>query len=390
MKSIKLLLKWLVLITALLSFGLWATGYGYILKGVSMTYLVGRSGPGIDEKDSFFNDTLFASETPYSWKHPSTKNTSTLSASQLEQLESIQTASFLVIQNERLIFEQYWSHFNKNHPTNSFSAVKSLVSLLIGIAKEDGLIVSLDERVGKYLAEFNTAGKERITIRHLLTMSSGLDWHESGANPFSDAAGAYYGSNLDQLISSLTAVDAPGKEFSYQSGNTQILGLLIEKITGMSLAKYAEKNIWKKIGAEHDAYWNLDKKEGRAKAFCCFYATPRDFAKLGQLILNKGVWNQQQIVPEKYVDSCFIPANLNCNDEPLIKYGLHWWILNYKGFDVHYARGISGQYIITIPSEKIVILRTGWERGTVDSAGHPSDIYNYINIALGLTREMNA
>ena len=390
MKKIKRLLKWLVSIIALLCLGLWATGYGYILKGVSMTYLVGRSGPGIDEKDSFFNDTVFPGENPYSWGQLSTKETIQLSATQIELLERIQTASFLVIENEHLILEQYWGGFNKDHPTNSFSAVKSLVSLLIGIAKDEGLIKSLDECVGNYLADFNANGKERITIRHLLTMSSGLDWHESGANPFSDAAGAYYGSNLDQLISRLTAVDNPGKEFSYQSGNTQILGLLLEKITGMPVAKYAEKRVWKKIGAEHNAYWNLDSKEGRAKAFCCFYATPRDFAKIGQLILNKGTWKQKQIVSEKYVDSCFIPAVIMCNEAPLSKYGLHWWILNYKGMPVHYARGISGQYIITIPSKKLIIIRTGWERGPVDNDGHPTDIYNYIDIALGLTKEINA
>lgn len=355
-----------------------------------MTYLVGRIGPGIDEKDSFYNDTVFASEKPYSWTQYPTKKKISPSASQLKLLDSIETTSFIVIRNEQLVYERYWEPFDKDHPTNSFSAVKSLVSLLIGIAQEEGLLESLDEKVGNYLDGFNSNGKEKITIRHLLTMSSGLNWHESGANPFSDAAAGYYGSDLVQLINNLSAIDTPGMEFSYQSGNTQILGLLLERATGMPIAKYAEKKIWKKIGTERDAYWNLDKKRGRAKAFCCFYATPRDFAKLGQLVLNEGAWNGHQIIPKNYLDSCFIPGKLTCNDAPLIKYGLHWWILNYKDLNIHYARGISGQYIIAVPSKKLVIVRTGWKRGPVDSDGHPSDIYNYINTALELIREIDA
>ncbi|MFT7614794.1 MAG: CubicO group peptidase (beta-lactamase class C family), partial [Parvicellaceae bacterium] len=160
--------------------------------------------------------------------------------------------------------------------------------------------------------------------------------------------------------------------------------------TGKSVPQLAEEKIWKKIGTTHDAYWNLDAENGKAKAFCCFYATPRDYAKIGQLILNKGKWRDTQVIPESYISESLSPAAIQWNGKPLTKYGLHWWILNYKGMNFTYARGIAGQYIISIPTLNIVIVRTGWQRGEVDENGHPLDIYNYIDGALELIAQLDA
>jgi len=390
MKKIGRFIKWLVIVLILVNLGLWFTGYGYILRAVTMTYFVGQGGPGIDEKESFFNDTIRSVQESVPWgEHPQLGQIS-ISDALVEKIESIQTVGFLVIKNNKLLYENYWGGFDKHHTTNSFSAVKSLVSLLIGIAVDEGRIGSIDDRVGAYLEEFNNNGKEAITIRHLLTMSSGLNWSESGANPFSNTAEAYYGKDLVGLISGLEAISPPGIEFKYQSGNTQILGFLLEAATQQTIAEYTEKTIWGKIGAEDDAYWNLDDENGRAKAFCCFYSTPRDYAKLGQLIINKGVWNGLRVVPADYIEECFIPADINDNGKPLARYGLHWWVLNYNGLDICYARGISGQYVIAIPSEGIVIVRTGWKREKVDGTGHPADIYYYIDAALELINNIHA
>jgi CubicO group peptidase (beta-lactamase class C family) len=390
MKKLFKFLKWFVLVIALICFGLWVTGYGYILRGLTMTYFVGQMAPGIDEAHSFYNDTVQASSHPEEWLEHENIKSLTLSETAVNQLEEINTVSFLVIQNNELLYERYWGGFDKEHPTNSFSAVKSLVSLLIGVAIEEGKIKSLDESVGEYLPDFAKDHKEDITIRNLLTMSSGLDWHESGANPFSHAAEAYYGTDLTALISSLNKIEEPGKEFNYQSGNTQILGFVLEAATGKSVPQLAEEKIWKKIGTTHDAYWNLDAENGKAKAFCCFYATPRDYAKIGQLILNKGKWRDTQVIPESYISESLSPAAIQWNGKPLTKYGLHWWILNYKGMNFTYARGIAGQYIISIPTLNIVIVRTGWKRGEVDENGHPLDIYNYIDGALELIAQLDA
>jgi len=390
MKKVVRFIKWLVVALILVSLGLWATGHGYVLRAVTMTYLVGQSGPGIDEKDSFFNDTIRSVEDKIAWgEHPQLGQV-TITDALKEKIESIRTVGFLVIKNNKLLYENYWGDFDERHSTNSFSAVKSLVSLLIGIAVEEGHIGSIDDKVGDYLQGFNQNGKEAITIRHLLTMSSGLNWSESGANPFSNNAEAYYGKDLVGLINGLKAISPPGVEFKYQSGNTQILGFILEAATGQPIAEYTEKALWSKIGAEHDAYWNLDDENGKAKAFCCFYATPRDYAKLGQLIIDRGLWGGQQVVPADYIDACFVPADIDDKGKPLARYGLHWWVLNYNGLDVFYARGISGQYVIAIPSEDIVIVRTGWKREKVDDTGHPTDIFYYLDAAIELTNNLNA
>ena len=390
MKKVVRFIKWLVVALILVSLGLWATGHGYVLRAVTMTYLVGQSGPGIDEKDSFFNDTIRSVEDKIAWgEHPQLGQV-TITDALKEKIESIRTVGFLVIKNNKLLYENYWGDFDERHSTNSFSAVKSLVSLLIGIAVEEGHIGSIDDKVGDYLQGFNQNGKEAITIRHLLTMSSGLNWSESGANPFSNNAEAYYGKDLVGLINGLKAISPPGVEFKYQSGNTQILGFILEAATGQPIAEYTEKALWSKIGAEHDAYWNLDDENGKAKAFCCFYASPRDYAKLGQLIIDRGLWGGQQVVPADYIDACFVPADIDDKGKPLARYGLHWWVLNYNGLDVFYARGISGQYVIAIPSEDIVIVRTGWKREKVDDTGHPTDIFYYLDAAIELTNNLNA
>ena len=354
-----------------------------------MTYFVGRSAPGIDEMNSFYNDTVHASSHPEAWLEHEKLGSLTISDEVIANMEAINSVSFLVVKDKELIFEKYWDGY-ENHPTNSFSAVKSLVSLLIGIAIDEGKIGSLDDQVGIYLTDFNEDGKEKITLRHLLMMSSGMDWHESGGNPFSHAAAAYYGTDLTGLIGGLNAITTPGVEFNYQSGNTQILSFVLEAATGKPIPQLAEEKIWKKIGTTHDAYWNLDTEQGTAKAFCCFYATPRDYAKLGQLILNKGSWGDTQVVSSSFLQEALTPAPIQWNGKPLTKYGLHWWILRYKDIDFTYARGIAGQYIISIPEHQMVIVRTGWKRGKVDDDGHPMDIYNYIDAALELIDQLDA
>ena len=232
--------------------------------------------------------------------------------------------------------------------------------MLVGIAIEEGHIASLDDKVADYIPEFKEGGKEVITIRHLLSMSSGLDWGESGKNPFSDNAESYYGSELRRLVVSQELESEPGIVFKYQSGNSQLLGYILEEATGIDLSEYAESRIWNRVGAEHDAYWSLDKELGDEKAFCCMYATARDYAKLGQLLLNNGCYGSEQIIPAWYYHEMIEPQNLATIDGiPNYRYGLHTWTYLDPNGKVDYCRGINGQYIITIPSENLLIVRLG-------------------------------
>jgi CubicO group peptidase (beta-lactamase class C family) len=361
---------------------LWATGNEYLLKGFRHTYLVGKTTPDITDLTVFSYKTINTS-TPLLWENDSTYNTDQLQQEELHYLDSIETASFLVIQNEKIIFENYWSGFSDTLPTNAFSMAKSIVSLLVGIALDEGKISSLDDPIENYLPEYKNSN---ITIHHLLWMSSGLNWKESGNNPFSDNAKAYYGSDLKTLVLNQKRITPAGKVFDYMSGNSALLALIVEQATGKNVSEYAEEKLWRPLNAERNAYWSVDDANAFEKAYCCVYAIPRDFAKIGQLILNKGKWNDRQLISENYLQESFTPAPILEEDGASNhRYGLHWWMGTIDGEEFYNAQGILGQYIIILPESNMVIVRTGRKRDKVEHNGLPIDIYRYIRIAKRMT-----
>ncbi|HSI89719.1 MAG TPA: serine hydrolase, partial [Adhaeribacter sp.] len=282
------------------------------------------------------------------------------------KLESLKTVAFLVICNDSVRQEHYWRGYGPESVTNSFSVSKSLVGMLVGVALKEGKIKSLDQPVGDFLPAFKEGEKSKITIRHLLTMSSGLNWDESYSNPLSMTTEAYYGTDLKSLIKRLEVEAEPGKAFFYKSGNTQLLSFILQAATGMDLSDYAAKKIWTPLGAEQPAEWSLDKKGGQEKAYCCLYSNARDFARLGQLYLNNGIWNGDTLVPPAYVQASVTPTNLpdKPTGAPAGFYGYHWWILpEYKGLKVYYAWGLLGQYIVVIPELRTVVVRLGEKAG---------------------------
>lgn len=380
------------------------SGRFYLYKGIANTYLVGESGPTIYDLDVFAYSTLEKGQGE-ELTLAQNYNKQKLSAADRAFMESMETKAFLVFKGDSLIHEEYWDTHNKTTVSNSFSVAKTVVALLISIAVEEGKITSLDEPVATYIPEFKSGGREIITIRHLLSMSSGLDWEESGKNPLSDNAESYFGSDLYGLVTRQKLITKPGKTFNYQSGNSQLLGFIVEKATGKSVTKYAEEKLWKKIGASHDAYWSLDEEGGDEKAFCCMYATARDYARIGQLILNKGKHKGEQIFPMWFYHEMISPSALNTGDGiKNSRYGLHIWTYMAKSGQVNYCRGIKGQYIITVPGEDLLIVRIGSEREaniTIDPArrgdkkyiegirnkvGHASCLFHYLKLARKLTK----
>jgi CubicO group peptidase (beta-lactamase class C family) len=310
------------------------------------------------------------------------------------------TKAFLIFQGDTLVYEKYFDEHTQNQVSNSFSAAKSVIGMLIGIAIEEGKIRSVDDLAGKYIPEFNKNGREKITIRHLLTMSAGFDWVESGANPLSEAAEGYYGSDLYGLVTRLRVIDEPGVNFNYQSGNSQILGFIIEKATGKSINQYTEEKLWVPLGARNNAYWSLDKEGGDEKAFCCMYATARDYALLGQLLLNNGFYNGKQVVPKWYIDKMLETPSMKTKENvPNMRYGWHTWVYKNKGNPIYYCRGLMGQYMIAIPNKNRVIVRLGSKRDSHyeippsrindkkfrqqndEKIGHTIDLYRYLNMS---------
>lgn len=351
------------------------SGRFYIYKGIQHTYLKGQSGPSIYELDVFPYITVKKAEKTSNWIPSKTFNSQKVSDEDISFMKSLDTRAFLVFRGDSILYENYMDKHSQNTVSNSFSAAKTVVALLVGIAIEEGKIKSLDEPVGNYIPEFKSQGKEKITIRHLLMMSSGLDWEESSSNPLSENAESYYGTDLYGLVSRQKAVDPPGKMFKYQSGNSQLLGFIVEKATGKSIADYAQDKIWKLIGTEHDAYWSLDKENGDEKAFCCLYATARDFGRLGKLILNEGRWAEKQVVPLWFMKEMIkVPEITTEEGFPNKRYGLHIWTYQDEKEPIYYCRGIKGQYVISIPSENLVIVRLGLKRN--DNFAIPEDREN--------------
>ena len=333
---------------------------------------------------TIFENRLIDTGKPEPWPKADAYNHIGPSEVHLDSLKLLETTSFLIVQNDSLLYEYISEDITVTSISNSFSMAKSFVGLLVGCAISDGYIESVNQLVDQFLPNLTNLHGKGLTIEHLLTMSSGSNWDESYGSPFSITTKAYYGSNLDGLMEGIQLIEKPGLNFRYKSGDTQLLAMILAKATGKTLSDYASEKLWCPIGAENAALWSLDDNDGVEKAYCCFNSTARDFARFGALILNHGRWKEQQIIPESYIIQSITPASY-LNDEqknPLTYYGYHWWILNHKGMQIPYARGIQGQYIFVLPTKNAVIVRLGHQRSEEKINHHPVDVYTWVDMAM--------
>lgn len=342
--------------------------------------------PGIEDYEIFDNRKVDVSKTPFEWPESQNYLKKEISSNWRDTLEHYQTIAYLVIQNDSILYEEYWDDYGSESYSNSFSAAKSIVSLLIGAAIDDGYIQSVDQKACDFLPHLQEGKSNQLTIRNLLTMSSGSNWNESYSSPLSMTTKAYYGDDLVGLAESIVVKDEPGKIFSYKSGDTQLLAQIVSRSTGRTLSEYASQKLWKPLGAKHPALWSLDHEGGTEKAYCCFNTNARDFALLGALINHKGKWRGQQIISQDYVNEAITPASYLMTEEGdiLDHYGFQYWIINYKGLKIPYARGILGQYIYSIPEKNAIIVRLGHKRNKVKTHHHPTDAYAYLDMAFEL------
>src|SRR3954468_14742033 len=295
MKILKKIGKWFLITFVVLNLAILVFGKTYLYKGIANTYLKGRSGPSLTEYKIFDNREVKAGNYQ-KWSISKNYNSKRISPQQASDFAQLQTIAYVVVKNDSLIHEQYWDGFGEDSYTNSFSMAKSFVSILVGMAIDEGKIKSVDQPVGDFLPEFKTGEKSILTIKHLLTMSSGIDFDEDYVNPFAYPAQAYYGSDLRKLTFRYKTKSEPGKEFIYLSGNTELLSFILSKATGKTISEYASEKLWKPLGAKNSAFWSLDHKNGEEKAYCCFNSNATDFARIGELYLDSGKWNGQQLI----------------------------------------------------------------------------------------------
>jgi CubicO group peptidase (beta-lactamase class C family) len=201
--------------------------------------------PGIEDH-KIFENRVVENGDPEPWKQHKKYNSYKLSKDERDVLEKYGSVAYVIIKDGQILFEEYWDGFKETSLSNSFSAAKSIVSLLIGIALDEGYIKSLDQKIYEYLPDLNKHGLQDISIADLLSMSSGLNWDEAYSSPFSATTKAYYGKDLIALVNEQESIEEAGKQFNYLSINTQILALIVQKATGRNISQYASEKIWKK------------------------------------------------------------------------------------------------------------------------------------------------
>jgi len=352
--------------------------------------------PKIDQYTIFKNRVVKA-DNPHPWQFAPDVENKQIAPEFVPDFEKFQTVGFIVIQHNKIILEQYWKNYTPLNLSNSFSMAKSIVSLLIGCAITDGYIKSVDQPVSDFLPQWTSYEGKVLTIKDLLTMSAGVEWDESHSTLISKTTEAYYGKDLWKLTQTEKLIEKPGKRFVYQSGVTQILGFILQKATDKTLSDYASEKLWTPIQAEEDALWSLDHKDGMEKAYCCFNTNARDFARLGQLILNKGMWDGEQVVDSNYIREATTPATWLSYTRKLLPgettarppipctfYGYQFWLVNYKGLKLIDLRGILGQNVIAIPQLDAVIVRLGKKRDVefnVDQ-NYSKDLEIWVNAGL--------
>ena len=353
MKYFRRFFLYLILLIALIATGLQISGNGFLLRGVWIVYLHGETSATIDDLQYFDAREVSAPAHASSWKTSPLYNQRQLSEPLKSTLDTLETVGFLVLKNDEIIQEYYWDGYSSSSYSNSFSMAKSIVSMMTQIAIQKGYIKSWDQKAEDFLPDLKGPYKSKLRLRHLSNMSAGLDWNEHYTNPFDITAKTYYGRNVKSLMYNKVAViEMPGKNFEYQSGATQYLGMALENATGKNLSTLASEWLWKPLGAQQNALWRLDDKDGTELGFCCFNSNLRDFARFGKLLLHKGNWDGVQILDSSFVKMATAPKK-----DP--NYGYSFWLDNSHGSKVFYMRGILGQYIIVIPEKDLVIVRLG-------------------------------
>lgn len=316
----------------------------------------------IKDYKKFPSRPLEASKEPFQFYRPDTgKAPKTVNNQPFDEfLEDNKTVAYLIIQHDTIQYEKYFRGYDRESIVPSFSMAKSVTSILIGIAIDEGKIQSVNEPITNYIPELKPNGFEAVTIEHLLQMTSGIDYNESYVNPFGDAASFYYGRNLRKEIEKMKLEVEPGTRFEYTSGTTQLLGLVLERaLKDQTVTEYLQEKLWTPLGMEYDASWSIDKeKDGLEKTFCCLNARARDFAKIGRLYKNNGVWDGKQLVPSDWVETSTKVDTTNGSEK---NYQYQWWQPN-PGEDFS-AEGILGQYIYVHPEKDLIIVRLGKNYG---------------------------
>jgi len=284
------------------------------------------------------------------------------------------TDGVAIIKNGYIVAEAYLGGFRKDAKHDSASVAKSFTSALVGIAIDKGLIPGVDEKLCEYFDQWDCDDgddvRSKMTIRHALTLTTGLKWEEDWSTfdaTTNDALKMIFSRKYLGYVLNREGVHEPGEVFTYSTGDPMLMSGVIAEAAGMSVLEFAKKNLFEHIGIS-SVRWDSDS-QGYTPTFGMMRLTVRDYAKFGYLYLNKGKWEDKQIVPEEWVAA-------STRTDPSVKvrndYG-YLWHINLKSkwnaqdsnipADTYMAAGVRGQYIIIIPSKDLVLVKVANERG---------------------------
>jgi CubicO group peptidase (beta-lactamase class C family) len=282
-----------------------------------------------------------------------------------DYMKAYNVSGLMVVKDGKVMLERYGLGRKPEDRWISFSVTKSITSTLVGAAIKDGKIKSIDDQVTSYIPELKGSAYDGASIRNLLTMSSGVKWNEDYADPNSDVArsgASIVEPGVNPIVSYMKALpraNEPGTKFNYNTGETDLVGILLSNAVGKSLSQYASEKLWQAYGMERDATWIVDRA-GHERGGCCMSMTVGDYARVGQFMLDGGVARGQQILPDGWIRQA-TTAQIS-NGAPPAGYGYFWWLGQGGPYQ---ASGIFGQSISVIPDERLVIvINSAWPSAT--------------------------
>lgn len=332
------------------------SGHKYVLTGLSRTYLAGHITANIDDHRVFETRRIKASDAKPWAKHRNFRP-GVLPAELSRYMRNNDGIGFLAIQDGKLLAEMYRDGYGPDSKTNSFSMAKTVVTLLLGIAIEEGYIAGVDQPLTDFLPEFNDdPNGRRASVGSLATMTSGYDWNEHYYSPFSPTVELLYTDDVEKFVLNGRFNAAPEKSFYYSSASIELLALVITRALrarypDATLSDYLSEKLWQPLGMNADGVWHLDSS-GMELAYCCISTNARNFARFGQLMLQDGQWEGRQLVPKAFLDLMRTPdADAN--------YGYSTWINESNSPSFYSFQGHLGQYIIVVPEYDLVLVRLG-------------------------------
>ncbi|MCX7550912.1 serine hydrolase domain-containing protein [Xanthomarina sp. F2636L] len=297
-------------------------------------------------------------------------------------LEDSWTTGFLVIQNDSLVYENYYLGNTEATRNISWSMAKSVISALMGIAVEEGDIKSIEEPVDNYAPELKGSAYEGVRIKDVLQMSTGVKFNEDYGDFNSDinrwGRGFALGDSQDEFATTLERELEPGTVNHYVSINTHVLGMVLKRATGKTITEYMQEKLYNPLGMEYNGYWLLDG-ENMEMVLGGLNLTLRDYAKVGSLFINEGVFNGQQIVPKSWVEASTTPDAPHVQPGEGFGYGYQWWIPSSEQGE-YMAMGVYGQYIYINPTTKTVIVKLSANPKYNDDSYIPSNDTSHIEM----------